>query len=211
VTEQELNQFHELLPFYVNGTLSDTDKIFIEQCLVDHPKLQAEIDFTEHLKTAFQSIDSQRNAATGLDNLLQTIEKSNTTKKESWLSKLSGFLTQQATPVFVTLSMVIFIQSFFLLTLFEKQSAVSIVSVANRSMLDSPTPIRVKLTLSPSVSFGTVVALLQETGTRIVNGPSESGEIWIEFYSQVHFKKMIKTIRSSPAVIDFIVIKRKLL
>ena len=211
MNEQELQQFRELLPFYVNHTLSETDRAFVEKCLAVQPKLQEEIDFTEHLKSTVKSVSYQRTATTGLDDLLRELNKSCPNEKISCLSKLGNFLTQQATPVFATLSMVIVIQSFFLLSSFENKSGISIVSVSNRSMLDSPNPIRVKLTIGPSASFGTVVTILQETGTRIVNGPSESGEIWIEFYSQVHFKKMIKTIQSSPAVIDFIVIKRKLL
>jgi len=211
MTEQELQQFRELLPFYVNQTLSKTDNAFVEKWLNINPKLQEEIDFTKHLKTTVISVGDHRNATTGLDNLLQTLNKSPFQKKVSWLIKLNGFLAKQATPVFATLSMLIIIQSFFLVSPYINKPSVRVIADSSRSFLSSPTPLQVKLTINPSSNFGTIVVLLQKTGTRIVNGPSESGEIWIEFSSQTHLKKMIKRIQSSPAIIDVMVIKQALL
>jgi len=211
MTELELQQFRELLPFYVNHTLSETDRAFVEKCLTIQPKLQEEIDFIELLKTNIKSVSSQRTATTGLEGLLRKLDKLHPNEKINYLSKLSSLLTQQATPVFVTLSIVIAVQSFFLVSLSINKPSVSIISDSSRSFLSSPIPVQVKLTISPSANFAGIVTILQKTGTRIVNGPSENGEIWIEFSSQVHFKEMIKKFQTSPAIIDVIVIKQEFL
>ncbi len=209
MTEQELQNFHELLPFYVNKTLSDSDKKFIERCLLEEPKLQEELNFTEHLRTSVKSITSNRSEIAGLDELLKAWHDSDYEEKVSWGLRISDFFSQQATPVFAVLSTVIFVQSFFLVSLNNEKQNVTWLTEDTRSYLDKRNDIRIKLTINPSEKFGDLVVLFQGTGAHITDGPSESGEVWVKLSGVVEFADAIKTIQASPSVIDFVVTNKQ--
>jgi hypothetical protein len=44
------NRFEQLLPFYLNGSLADEDKAFVENFLSLHPEANDSVEFTRHLK-----------------------------------------------------------------------------------------------------------------------------------------------------------------
>ena len=46
------DRFDELLPWYVNGTLSDEDRAWVERHLAEHPDARAELDWYQSLQYA---------------------------------------------------------------------------------------------------------------------------------------------------------------
>ncbi len=55
-----LNKAAELLPFYVNGTLSEAEKATVEKALEQDPDLRAELTALEVIRTAVRSDDLGR-------------------------------------------------------------------------------------------------------------------------------------------------------
>jgi Putative zinc-finger len=45
------DRFNELLPWYVNGTLDDADRAWVEQHLAEHPEAREELDWFRSLQT----------------------------------------------------------------------------------------------------------------------------------------------------------------
>lgn len=45
------DRFNELLPWYVNGTLDESDRAWVERHLAEHPEARAELDWFRSLQT----------------------------------------------------------------------------------------------------------------------------------------------------------------
>lgn len=65
--------FDELLPFYVNGTLSDRDRAWVEAWLQDHPLADAELRWYESLQTKLREDLPPVSSEVGLERALQRI------------------------------------------------------------------------------------------------------------------------------------------
>jgi len=52
----EQNRFEQLLPFYLNGSLADEDKAFVENFLSLHPDANDSIAFTRHLRNTVRDL-----------------------------------------------------------------------------------------------------------------------------------------------------------
>ena len=66
-------QFDELLPFYVNGTLADTDRAWVEDYLSEHPVARAELQWYESLQTKLREDVPAVSSEVGLDRTMQRI------------------------------------------------------------------------------------------------------------------------------------------
>jgi hypothetical protein len=67
-------KFLQLLPFYVNQTLSADERAFVEQTLREQPKLQAEVDFAKALQRTVLQDAAQAPADIGLNRVLAQIQ-----------------------------------------------------------------------------------------------------------------------------------------
>ncbi len=51
-----------LLPFYLNGTLDESEKQQVEQAFENHPALEEELNFLRELKTEVQAMPMANNS-----------------------------------------------------------------------------------------------------------------------------------------------------
>ena len=57
MSDQQMNdRFRELLPWHVNGTLGRDEREWVEQYLVTHPELRAELSWYESLQNRMREI-----------------------------------------------------------------------------------------------------------------------------------------------------------
>ena len=66
-------RFDELLPFYVNGTLDDADRAWVDTYLRDHPGAAAELRWYQSLRTKLQEDAPAVSSEVGLDRVLHRI------------------------------------------------------------------------------------------------------------------------------------------
>jgi hypothetical protein len=66
-------RFDELLPFYVNGTLSEPDRTWFESYLHEHPEAAAELRWNVSLQTRLREDVPAVSSEVGLDRTLQRI------------------------------------------------------------------------------------------------------------------------------------------
>lgn len=67
------SRFDELLPFYVNGTLDDSDRAWVDTYLRDHPKSAAELQWYRTLQDTMQRDTPAVAAEVGLDRVMARI------------------------------------------------------------------------------------------------------------------------------------------
>ena len=68
------DRFDELLPWYVNGTLSDEDRAWVERHLAEHPQARAELNWYQSLQTRMQENTPAVPATIGLAKVMRLIQ-----------------------------------------------------------------------------------------------------------------------------------------
>jgi hypothetical protein len=66
-----ISRFDELLPFFVNGTLGDDDRLFVERWLLEHPGADVELRWTHSLQQRLQEDVVAVSSEVGLERALQ--------------------------------------------------------------------------------------------------------------------------------------------
>ena len=66
-------RFDELLPFYVNGTLSDADRSWFDSYLREHPQAAAELNWCHALQAKLRDDVPAVSSEVGLDRAMQRI------------------------------------------------------------------------------------------------------------------------------------------
>ena len=66
-------RFDELLPFYVNGSLPEADRAWVETYLVEHPKAQAELRWYESLQARLREDAPAVSSEVGMERALRRI------------------------------------------------------------------------------------------------------------------------------------------
>ena len=66
-------RFDELLPFYVNGSLPEADRAWVEAYLVEHPKAQAELRWYESLQARLREDAPAVSSEVGMERALRRI------------------------------------------------------------------------------------------------------------------------------------------
>jgi anti-sigma factor RsiW len=67
------SRFDELLPFYVNGTLNEADRAWVEEYLREHPTAGAELRWYESLQTKLREDLPPVSSEVGLERAMQRI------------------------------------------------------------------------------------------------------------------------------------------
>ncbi len=68
------DRFNELLPWYVNGTLGDEDRAWVERHLAEHPDARAELSWYESLQSRMQETAPAVPATIGLAKVMRLIQ-----------------------------------------------------------------------------------------------------------------------------------------
>jgi hypothetical protein len=166
--------FEELLPFYVNGTLSFEDKQFMQDYLIKFPELQAEVKFTEALRSAVKDEATQQVSEIGWGKLLKKYQEFH--KKPTLIEHLKNACVKWGlSPAFAVVLGLLIAQSAAML-----QLGLLTTSSAYRG-LSTQTEVapHLKITINPKTDYSQLVELLRKNGCRVVAGPSETGELWI--------------------------------
>ena len=67
------NRFDELLPFYVNGTLSDADRSWFDSYVQEHPQAAAELHWCKTLQTKIREDQPAVSSEVGMERALRRI------------------------------------------------------------------------------------------------------------------------------------------
>ncbi|HEY8159139.1 MAG TPA: hypothetical protein VIF10_10605 [Methylobacter sp.] len=204
IDASDLLRFREELPFYVNGTSGAESKAFMSECLNKQPDLQAEVEFTQALRSSVKLVGANRREDEGLDRLLQAIEAQQAkTFTYRWKRFLESCSDWGLSPAFAAMAFIAVVQSVILW-----QSHITGDTLTNaaqyRSMSETVSAADMKLTINPDIGFGNLVVLLRQVGAHIVYGPSESGELWIALDDHSQLKTIAKQLRETPGIIDVI-------
>jgi len=170
----ERRAFEELLPFYVNGTLNFEDRQFMQDYLTKFPELQAEVKFTQALRSAVKDEATQQVSEIGWMKLLKQYQEFH--KKPTFIERLKhACIKWGLSPAFAVVLGLLIAQSAAILQLGLLTSSSAYRGLSTQSEV-AP---HLKITINPKTDYAQLVELLRKNGCRVVAGPSETGELWI--------------------------------
>lgn len=201
-THSDLLRFRELLPFVVNGTLSEEDQPFMTAYIAAHPECQQEVDFAKALQNAVKATAATRPADAGLSRLLAAMQVQRVNNFVHWWQSLKASCSDWGlTPAFAAMALVATVQGFLLWSIYQGDIVVSEIS-ALRSVPEMTSPAELKLMINPGARFEELVLLLRQVGAHIVNGPSATGELWVSLDDPSRRDAVIQQLRNAPGVAD---------
>jgi hypothetical protein len=198
----DAERFTELLPWYLNGTLSDSERHWVERYMQAHPNAQSEYEWLRTIKD-----DVQENSPTASDDkgLAETLARiraevpSRRLHKLGWLARLGEAIApRRMTPLGYAALALIAGQAALLIhfkqLLSERYSEVREVRVDN----DLQEGRLVRLTFNANAREEDIRLALAQVGGRIVGGPGRLGDYYVHIESAVD--EAIVKLTAAPAV-----------
>jgi anti-sigma factor RsiW len=169
-------RFQELLPFYVNGTLSADDRRWMDEFIAAHPTARAELEFFRALRLDIQESAPKVPATIGLAKTMQLIRGDQPT----WSERISAFLSSFGMRPAMALTLaVVAVQAGVIMNMLIKQPG------EEESYIRSGTTVPVTEGPVLKVSFAADAkeadirfALIGIQGS-IADGPSQLGDYYI--------------------------------
>jgi hypothetical protein len=182
-------RFDELLPFYVNGTLSEADRAWVDDYLRQHPGAAAELRWYESLQTRLREDLPPVSSEVGLERALRRIRSegpapvlARQAAGPSLADRLRDFfasITPQAVlrPVLAGALAVIALQAVVIVQMAGEDDASQLRSIPPGSVVEKGP--YVKLNFKPEAREADIRMLLVEVHGSLAAGPSQLGDYYV--------------------------------
>lgn len=202
-------RFAELLPFYVNETLSADERHWMDEFLASHPEVRGEARFVELMRDAALKLAEERPADHGLDRLLARIRAER--EPLSWLERLSEWMNMPRlvpSPVLALFAAVVVVQAVLIGTLLREPGEGAAYDL-QRGVGAQPKAVKASLRVvfSPSASVESISRLLRSVNASVVAGPTETGEYWLALPPTRQADEVAAILRTSAAVDDVMIVE----
>lgn len=184
----EHRRFLDALPFYVNGTLEATERAWVDVYLQEHPEAIGELRMTESFRTVVKNSRSEVPEDVRIDRLLRAWGKEKGEASEDravpsrgsiWFDWWRQVWTVPK-PVAGFAMAVLLAQMVGLVALLptneEEAQYRGSRGAAAAGCYDGP---GWRIVLDPTAAHAEVLLLLRRADVAVVNGPSETGELWL--------------------------------
>jgi hypothetical protein len=165
---------HELLPFYVNGTIKSAEKDLVEQAIKTDPALLAEVEFLKKLRDEVQAQEFENSPGElGLKRLQKAIAEEEINNDP--ISRAKNKITKEQNwgwrAVAITACLLLVLQSAVTFSTYSRND----LSAAGGSYGFPRGGNIVNVTFAPDAQEENIRALLLAVDVTIVNGPSALG------------------------------------
>lgn len=169
-------RFEELLPWYVNGSISAEDRAFVERHLAEHPEARTELDWYRSLSSRMQDSAPAVPATIGLAKVLTLIRGDQPTLAERIGAFFGGFglgpMPAMAGAVIMA------VQAGFIFNLMgtvkEDESEIRALKAVN--VVEGP---MLKLNFAPEAKEADIRFLLMSVQGSLAGGPGQLGDYFV--------------------------------
>lgn len=187
-------RFDELLPFYVNGSLSPADRDFVEEYLREHPSAQRELQWYQNLQTQLREDVPPVSSEVGLQRALQRIRTEGPAPQAARRAKAPGFLERlhdwlaaivpqpALRPALAGALAVVAVQAVVIGGLIAEQSDTSEIRALQRSATEKGP--YVKVNFKPDAREADIRMLLVEVHGSLAAGPGQLGDYYVRVPEQ---------------------------
>ena len=167
-------EIEELLPFYVNETLQDAERLQVEEALKGNAELQEEVALLERLRAEMQGMSADISPGElGLKRLQQSLSTEQKQTAEAPTSANDNVMGWGWKAAAVAACMLLAIQTFVFAPNWSGDNAD--LTAAGGGAISVPHGVLYSVTFSPNAKEEDMRALLLSAGARIIDGPSAIG------------------------------------
>jgi hypothetical protein len=202
-------RFEELAPWHVNGTLSESDRRWVDDYVRTHPRASAQLDWYASLQERVKADAPQIEPDLGLERLLHRVRneiRREPAKPQSWLDRLfapirGGAAALTLRPVYAYAGAALLVlQAGVIGTLVVEQHAAEQEFAQFRSMATVPVsgPV-LRVTFRADARESDIRLALLAVGGNIVGGPGHFGQYIVSVPGE-HIARAVETLRANTAV-----------
>jgi len=169
-------RFDELLPWYVNGSLSAEDRAWVEHYLTEHPDAKAEVDWYRSLSTRIQENVPAVPATIGLAKAMTLIRGDLPTLSER-ITAFFGALGVRPVTAFAGLA-IMAVQGVFIANLMNAAQEDAVEMRALKATVTNDRPM-LKLNFAPDAKEAEIRHLLMSVQGRLAGGPGQLGDYFV--------------------------------
>ena len=169
-------RFDELLPWYVNGSLSTEDRAWVDRYLAEHPEAQAELDWYRSLSARMQENVPAVPETIGLAKAMTLIRGDRPSFAERVSAFFGAFGVRPAT-AFAGLA-IIALQGGFILNLLNTAQDEAVELRALRATTTDDRPM-LKLNFAPDAKEAEIRHLLMSVQGHLAGGPGQLGDYFV--------------------------------
>ena len=201
--DNDQQRFSELLPFYVNDTLSPGERTWMEGFLADHPELKNEARFVEHLAKLTRETTSPTPEPERMELFLKQWreERPSLSLWQRVKASVQGPI-RLPVPVLAAVAVLIVSQSVIIGSLMTDSTQ---EDAFRGELADCVASSRIRVVFSPDAKHIEIVLLLRKLGMIVQEGPSETGEFWLTAPHGQQLEETQAILRSSPLVQEAVI------
>lgn len=203
------DRFDELLPFYVNDTLPQADREFVEAYLREHPKSSAELNWYRSLQDRLKADVPAVSSEVGLERTMARIraERGQTQRApqrrgerlgdrlRSWLA--AALPQPVLRPALATALVVVVAQGVVIANLAVERDDSSEIRAVRPTVVDKGP--WVKVNFKSDARETEIRMLLVQLGASLAAGPSQLGD-WYVRVPEGRFDVALRALKASPVV-----------
>jgi hypothetical protein len=209
-------RFDELLPFYVNGTLSEPDRAWVESYLHEHPEAAAELRWHNSLQARLREDVPAVSSEVGLDRTLQRIRSDSPQRSapgraapSSWIERVrDGFarLVPQTVlrPALAGAVAVVALQAVVIVQMGAEQDESTQLRAIKGSLVEQGP--YMKVNFKPDAREADIRLLLVQVQGSLAAGPGQLGDYYLRVpdaqSSAVSERLLASGIVDAVAVVD---------
>lgn len=196
-------RFAQLVPFYCNKTLDESDRVWMDAYIEQNPEVEKQLAFEGLMRETALRVKSAAPEEERFAKLMLLVEQSRS--RRSWLQRLSKRAADILlypriaipTTALAGLLLVIVGQTVFTLQGTSDEPDTGVFRGGNASCIQEP---RLRIVFNPDARHAEVLLLLRKAEATFIAGPSESGEVWIAVPPSRSIEVAQALLRASPLV-----------
>ena len=201
--DTDSQRFSELIPFYVNDTLGQNERAWMDGFIASHPEIQNEKRFVEHLAKLTQETASPIPEPERLERFLNQWreERPSSSLWQRVKAWMHGPIRMPA-PVLAAVAVLVVAQSVIIGSLMTDSTQEDAFRGERADCIASP---RIRVVFNPDAKHLEIVLLLRKLGMIVQEGPSETGEFWLVAPQDQQLEEAQAMLRSSPLVQEAVI------
>ncbi len=191
-------RFEELLPWYVNGTLGEADRAFVERHLAEHPEARPEVDWYQSLQLRVREAAPAVPETIGLARTMQLIRGDQPTLSERIQAFFGNFGMRPA--LALAGLAVVAVQSGVMLDMMygAKENEAEIRSLRATRVEEGPL---LKINFAADAKEVDMRLLLASVQGQLAGGPGQLGD-WYVRVPEGRQQAALDTLKSNPLVLS---------
>jgi hypothetical protein len=185
LSQTDFARLVELLPWYVNGTLGESDRAWVDACVAAHPEARQELVWFQTLGVEIREKELHAPADIGMERAIARIRSeakqaaptSLWQRLVSWLADAMPSGLPRFAPAMAVLAALIVLQTAILTNVLFKPDDKTTVRSGAKGWADGPL---LRVSFIPDAKESDIRLLLVETQALIVAGPSSLGDYYLK-------------------------------